>query len=89
MNRSTNRILTTHAGRLNGPPELTAETQKLQRGQSNDYEAILPLVRQSMVGLLKQQQEAGIDIPSDGELGKIGSASTTTASALAASLPAR
>ena len=72
MNRSTNRILTTHAGRLNGPPELTAETQKLQRGQSNDYEAILPLVRQSMVGLLKQQQEAGIDIPSDGELGKIG-----------------
>jgi 5-methyltetrahydropteroyltriglutamate--homocysteine methyltransferase len=72
VKRSTDRILTTHAGRLNGPPDLTAATQKLQRGETNDYESILPLVRESMVGLLKQQQDAGIDIPSDGELGKIG-----------------
>ncbi len=72
MKRSTDRILTTHAGRLNGPQELTDAARKLQTGQSDDYEAILPLVRQSMIGLLNQQTEAGIDIVSDGELGKIG-----------------
>ena len=72
MQRSTNRILTTHAGRLNGPQALTEAAQKLQRGESTDYEAILPLVRNSMVDLIKQQKDAGIDVLSDGELGKIG-----------------
>jgi 5-methyltetrahydropteroyltriglutamate--homocysteine methyltransferase len=72
MKRSTDRILTTHAGRLNGPKDYTEAAQKLQRGESTDYEAILPLVRESMVGVLKQQTEAGIDVVSDGELGKIG-----------------
>ena len=72
MKRSTDRILTTHAGRLNGPAELTEAAQKIQRGETADYESILPLVRDSMVGLLKQQTDAGIDVVSDGELGKIG-----------------
>ncbi|HEX5141580.1 MAG TPA: cobalamin-independent methionine synthase II family protein [Dehalococcoidia bacterium] len=72
MKRSTNRILTTHAGRLNGPAELTQATQAIQRGQSTDIEAVMPLIRQSMAGVIKQQDETGIDIISDGELGKIG-----------------
>ena len=72
MKRSTDRILTTHAGRLNGPQNLTEAAQKLQRGETDDYAAILPLVRDSMVGVLKQQVETGIDVVSDGELGKIG-----------------
>ena len=72
MKRSTDRILTTHAGRLYGPPEYTAAAQKFQRGETADYESLLPLVRDSMVGVLNQQVGAGIDIVSDGELGKIG-----------------
>jgi len=72
VKRSTDRILTTHAGRLNGPQELTEAAQKLQRGESDDYASILPLVRDSMAGVLKQQADAGIDVVSDGELGKIG-----------------
>ena len=72
MKRSTDRILTTHAGRLNGPKELTEATQKLQRGESSDYESIVPLIRDSMAGVIDQQADAGIDVVSDGELGKVG-----------------
>ena len=72
MKRSTNRILTTHAGRLNGPDALTTETRKIQRGEATDIAAIEPLIRTSMAGVIKQQAEAGIDIISDGELGKVG-----------------
>ena len=72
MKRSTNRILTTHAGRLNGPDALTAETRKIQRGEAADLEPLTPLIRTSMAGVIKQQAEAGIDIISDGELGKVG-----------------
>ncbi len=72
MKRSTNRILTTHAGRLDGPKELVEVTQKIQRGESTDIAGAMPLIRRSMAGVLRQQAEAGIDIVSDGELGKIG-----------------
>ena len=48
MKRSTSRILTTHAGRLNGPPELTEVTRAIQRGDSSDIEAAMPLIRRSM-----------------------------------------
>ena len=71
MKHSTNRILTTHAGRLNGPPELTEVTRTIQRGQS-DIDSAMPLIRKSMADIVRQQADAGIDIVSDGELGKIG-----------------
>jgi 5-methyltetrahydropteroyltriglutamate--homocysteine methyltransferase len=72
MKRSTDRILTTHAGRLNGPPEYTEAARRIQRGETTDYESILPLARQFMPGVIRQQVDAGIDITSDGELGKTG-----------------
>jgi 5-methyltetrahydropteroyltriglutamate--homocysteine methyltransferase len=72
MKRSTNRILTTHAGRLNGSNELTEAARKIQRGDSTDIEGIMPLVRSSMVDVIKKQHDLGIDVLSDGELGKIG-----------------
>ncbi|HLF76454.1 MAG TPA: cobalamin-independent methionine synthase II family protein [Dehalococcoidia bacterium] len=72
MKRSSNRILTTHAGRLNGPPELTEATRAIQRGLSTDIESAMPLIRKSMADVIKQQADVGIDIVSDGELGKIG-----------------
>jgi len=72
VKRSSNRILTTHAGRLNGPPELTEATRAIQRGLSTDIESAMPLIRKSMADVIKQQADVGIDIVSDGELGKIG-----------------
>jgi 5-methyltetrahydropteroyltriglutamate--homocysteine methyltransferase len=72
MKRSESRILTTHAGRLSGPPELIEATRAIQTGRSTDIEGVMPLVRESMVDVIRKQVELGIDIISDGELGKIG-----------------
>ena len=72
MKRSNGRILTTHAGRLSGPPELIEVTRAIQSGRSSDIEGAMPLVRESMAGVIRQQVEAGIDVVSDGELGKVG-----------------
>jgi 5-methyltetrahydropteroyltriglutamate--homocysteine methyltransferase len=68
LKHSTDRILTTHAGRLDGPPEYRA----MMMGQSVDMDAVRPAVRASIVDVIRKQADAGIDIVSDGELGKIG-----------------
>ena len=47
MKRSTSRILTTHAGRLNGPDELTAMARQLSRGQSTDRAGYTEQVKQA------------------------------------------
>ena len=72
MKRSTNRILTTHAGRLDGPPELREKTGAIMSGSFSDLDAVKPLVRSAMIDVLAKQADAGIDIVSDGELGKLG-----------------
>ena len=72
MKRSERRIMTTHAGRLSGSPQLTEVTRAIQTGSSGDYEGAIPLIEESMVDVIRKQHEAGIDIISDGELGKIG-----------------
>jgi 5-methyltetrahydropteroyltriglutamate--homocysteine methyltransferase len=70
MKRSTDRILTTHAGRLDGPPELRARTgAMMMAGSSSDIEAVRPLVRRGIADIIGKQTKAGIDIVSDGELG--------------------
>jgi 5-methyltetrahydropteroyltriglutamate--homocysteine methyltransferase len=72
MKHSTNRILTTHAGRLDGPPEYRELTAAMISGKPVDWEAVAQKVRTSMVDVIRRQAEAGIDIISDGEMGKIG-----------------
>src|ERR1700738_4604699 len=72
MKRSTDRILTTHAGRLDGPPEYREMSKTLQSGGSFDAASVVPRVRAGIVEVIRKQAEAGIDIVSDGELGKIG-----------------
>jgi 5-methyltetrahydropteroyltriglutamate--homocysteine methyltransferase len=64
MKRSEGRILTTHAGRLAGGRELTE--------RASDRDAFLAWERSEMKGVVQQQIDAGIDIISDGELGKFG-----------------
>ncbi|HLK46856.1 MAG TPA: cobalamin-independent methionine synthase II family protein [Bryobacteraceae bacterium] len=72
MKRSTHRILTTHAGRLDGPRELTEMTRGIIAGHSLDMNKLMPLIRTGIMDVARKQAAAGIDIISDGELGKIG-----------------
>jgi 5-methyltetrahydropteroyltriglutamate--homocysteine methyltransferase len=72
MDHSTKRILTTHAGRLDGPPEYRQMMMDMMSGHKVDLEGARPAIRNAIVDVLRKQAEAGIDIISDGELGKIG-----------------
>jgi 5-methyltetrahydropteroyltriglutamate--homocysteine methyltransferase len=70
MKRSTERVLTTHAGRLDGPPELGEMTRSLMTEHPVDMEAFQQRVRSATTDVIRRQAEAGIDIIGDGELGK-------------------
>jgi 5-methyltetrahydropteroyltriglutamate--homocysteine methyltransferase len=72
MKRSNGRILTTHAGRLDGPPGLREKTAAVMSGESSDVESLMTAVRAGIVDILRKQADAGVDIVSDGELGKVG-----------------
>ena len=72
MQRSTHRILTTHAGRLDGPPKLREATMAIMMGKSSDLDAVRPLVGPAITEIIQKQTGAGIDVVSDGELGKLG-----------------
>jgi 5-methyltetrahydropteroyltriglutamate--homocysteine methyltransferase len=72
VKRSTDRILTTHAGRLDGPPEYRKHMAAMMAGQTVDAEALQPGIQSAIVDVLRRQEDAGIDIVSDGELGKAG-----------------
>src|SRR6185436_4336785 len=58
MKASTDRILTTHTGSLPRPDDLTALLEALDTGTVAD--------------IARAQREAGVDIVSDGEQGKVG-----------------
>lgn len=70
MEHSTNRILTTHAGRLDGPPEFRAATMAMFAGGPFDAAAFKAQRQSALVDVIRRQAEAGIDIITDGELGK-------------------
>ena len=66
-----NRILTTHAGRLDGPPELS-DMLRLSRTAPLDPQKAAAIVPQAIIDIVKRQKDTGLDIVSDGELGKLG-----------------
>jgi 5-methyltetrahydropteroyltriglutamate--homocysteine methyltransferase len=70
MRRSDQKILTTHAGRLQRPEEITRRMETDPQGRPNDLEfgGILAGAVQDVV---RQQAELGIDIVGDGEFGKL------------------
>src|SRR3954452_1888896 len=74
MKRSVDRMLTSHVGSLPRPPELLEAVAALgsaENGKANDaqhaYERVL---RKDVAELVRRQAKVGIDIVSDGELGK-------------------
>jgi 5-methyltetrahydropteroyltriglutamate--homocysteine methyltransferase len=70
MKRSTDRILTSHAGSLPRPSELLALMQDKVNGRPYDEGAWAALTKSAVTDVVRQQVDAGIDIPSDGELSK-------------------
>ena len=72
MKRSTERILTTHTGSLPRAADLTATLEALDAGTTPAPEAFDARVRRAVVDIVRKQVEAGVDIVSDGEQGKVG-----------------
>ncbi|MGH2584126.1 MAG: cobalamin-independent methionine synthase II family protein [Dehalococcoidia bacterium] len=72
MKRSTERILTTHAGSLVRPPEIIEVLKAESLGQPYDQASFAASLRTGVAEVVRQQAEAGVDIPSDGEFGKVG-----------------
>src|SRR3954463_8344664 len=70
MERSTDRILTTHVGSLPRPPDLQQTLQIKDRGEPYDKAAFEARVRQAVGDAVRQQVEVGIDVVADGELSK-------------------
>ena len=70
MQRSTERILTTHAGSLPRPDDLWNLLIAKDAGQPYDREAFARRVRSAVAEVVHQQMESGIDIINDGEESK-------------------
>jgi 5-methyltetrahydropteroyltriglutamate--homocysteine methyltransferase len=70
MKRSNNRILTTHVGSLIRPQPLQEFLRAKQAGKPFDRKAYDECLAQSVVDVVHQQAETGVDVVSDGELGK-------------------
>jgi 5-methyltetrahydropteroyltriglutamate--homocysteine methyltransferase len=70
MNRSTERILTTHAGSLPRPAELLEAISAREQGRPVDERAQAERVRDAVKQVVRKQIELGIDIVDDGEYSK-------------------
>jgi 5-methyltetrahydropteroyltriglutamate--homocysteine methyltransferase len=72
MKRSTERILTTHTGSLPRPPGLLRLLEDHVEGRPVDESALRAAMRSATAEAVRHQVEAGIDVVSDGEMGKVG-----------------
>jgi len=72
MRRSTERILTTHAGSLPRPDALLPLIRQKAQGQPVDEAAFAARVEEAVGETVRRQTDAGIDIVGDGEQGRVG-----------------
>jgi 5-methyltetrahydropteroyltriglutamate--homocysteine methyltransferase len=66
------RILTTHAGSLIRPPAVLKVLKAEAYGEPYDQQAFADELVTAVTGVVREQKEAGIDVVSDGEFGKVG-----------------
>jgi 5-methyltetrahydropteroyltriglutamate--homocysteine methyltransferase len=71
MKTSTERILTTHVGSLPRPQEAVDCLFAEDRGESFDPQVYDSTLRRAVADVVGRQVAAGVDIVSDGEMGKI------------------
>jgi 5-methyltetrahydropteroyltriglutamate--homocysteine methyltransferase len=74
MHRSTDRILTTHAGSLPRPPEIL----ELVEGRDQREVEFDQRFADAVGAVVRRQVEMGIDVPTDGEMGRVGFSSYAT-----------
>jgi 5-methyltetrahydropteroyltriglutamate--homocysteine methyltransferase len=70
MQRSTDRILTTHAGSLPRPRDLLELVRARARGERVDEDAFQTRLRMAVGEIVRRQADLGIDVVDDGEFGK-------------------
>ena len=70
MKKSTERILTTHAGSLPRPDDLWKMLVAKDNGQPYDQEVFAKRLRSAVAEVVKKQIDSGITIVNDGEFGK-------------------
>src|SRR5579871_2257233 len=70
MKRSTDRILTTHAGSLPRPDDLRTMLTAKANGDAYDRDAFTTRVRGAVSEVAQKQAACGIDVINDGELAK-------------------
>src|SRR5207253_1793515 len=64
--------LTTHTGSLVRPPGSIEVLKAENYGQPYDQTAFATSLRTAVAEVVRQQAQAGVDVPSDGEFGKVG-----------------
>jgi 5-methyltetrahydropteroyltriglutamate--homocysteine methyltransferase len=70
MNRSTDRILTTHVGSLIRPPTLREFLAAKEAGKPFDEAAYAKCLKECVAEVVRKQANIGLDVVSDGEFGK-------------------
>jgi 5-methyltetrahydropteroyltriglutamate--homocysteine methyltransferase len=70
MKRSTNRILTTHAGSLARPKDLLEMMDAKLCGKPYDHAAYAKRIRGAVADMVRKQVECDVDIVTDGEQSK-------------------
>ncbi|HVY65421.1 MAG TPA: cobalamin-independent methionine synthase II family protein [Gammaproteobacteria bacterium] len=70
MQRSTDRILTTHVGSLIRPERLLAYSSAMASGVVVDTAAYEQALREEVAHVVRDQAAHGVDVVSDGEFGK-------------------
>ena len=70
MQRSTDRILTTHTGSLPRPPELATLLIAKETGESYDPSVLSTQIRHAVADVVRKQVASGLDIVNDGEMSK-------------------
>lgn len=71
MQRSHDRILTTHVGSLPRPQDVVDMLFAQDRDELTDQAAFDETMRRAVADVVAKQDAAGVDIPSDGEMSKI------------------
>jgi 5-methyltetrahydropteroyltriglutamate--homocysteine methyltransferase len=70
MNRSEERVLTTHVGSLVRPRPIRQALRDQQLGRPFDPDTYQRTLAENVREVVRQQADTGIDVPSDGEFGK-------------------
>src|ERR1700720_1238423 len=71
MERSSERVLTTNVGSLARPHDLLEVMREKEHGRPYDPARCPAMITEAVLDVLRGQAEAGLDVVTDGEQGKV------------------